>query len=67
MQQYTASFEITNIEEIVNYFDKYGYVVIDNVLSQEECHLSVDECWDYLTKRGDSFALNEKMNSRACE
>lgn len=52
MQQYTKSFEISDVEEIANYFDKYGYVVIDNVLGQEDCNLTVDECWDYLIKRG---------------
>lgn len=57
MQKYTTSFDISDVHGIVNYFDTYGYVVIDNVLSQEECDLTVDECWDYLIKRGISKHL----------
>jgi hypothetical protein len=52
---YSPSFQITDKDGIVNYFNTYGYVVVDNVLSEEDCNLTGDEVLEYLTKRGFYF------------
>ena len=49
---YSPSFQIADKVGLMNFFNTFGYVVIDNVLSNEECDSTVDEVWEYLTKRG---------------
>eukprot|EP00761_Pharyngomonas_kirbyi_P003690 gb/GECH01003694.1/.p1 GENE.gb/GECH01003694.1/~~gb/GECH01003694.1/.p1 ORF type:complete len:387 (+),score=91.42 gb/GECH01003694.1/:1-1161(+) len=39
------SFNIEQTQEIKQFFEKYGFVVVDNVLSSEECDASIDEVW----------------------
>jgi len=50
--KYYTSFNINQKEEYKAYFDKYGFVVVDNVLSMEECLASQAEVWSFLSKRG---------------
>jgi hypothetical protein len=49
---YNVSFQVHEKEAMLNYFNENGYVVVDNVLSENDCDLSVDEIWMYLEKRG---------------
>lgn len=42
-QTYIKSFPITSPAEIRSFFLKYGFVVVSNVLSEEECQKSVSE------------------------
>ena len=39
------SFSNPEDADIAQFFDKYGFVVIDGVLSAEECQESIDEFW----------------------
>ena len=34
------------------FFEKYGFVIIRDVLTKEECTATVDEIWDYVEKKG---------------
>src|SRR5437868_11484725 len=40
---FAVSFDISQNEEILNFFDIYGFVVIKNVLDEEEIHDTIDE------------------------
>jgi len=41
----TCSFNNPEDPELGGFFDKYGFAVISNVLSAEECSETIDELW----------------------
>lgn len=45
------SFSIHETEEMIQFFDQYGFVVVDNILDSQECDRSMDEVWDYIEQR----------------
>jgi hypothetical protein len=45
---YVQSFVDPQDAKAVDFYEKYGFVVIADVLSNEECQRSVDEVWDYI-------------------
>eukprot|EP01004_Peranema_trichophorum_P004530 NODE_3447_length_1349_cov_23.266721_g3009_i0.p1 GENE.NODE_3447_length_1349_cov_23.266721_g3009_i0~~NODE_3447_length_1349_cov_23.266721_g3009_i0.p1 ORF type:complete len:386 (+),score=81.51 NODE_3447_length_1349_cov_23.266721_g3009_i0:57-1160(+) len=49
-QGYVKSFSLENLDEMKDFFNRYGVVVVSNVLSQEECKSTVDEIWSWLEK-----------------
>jgi hypothetical protein len=51
---FVQSFHHTETTDIVDFLDKYGVVVVDNILSFKEINQSIDAIWDHdeLTSRG---------------
>lgn len=47
------SFTLDQVEEILNFFAEYGFVVIRDVVSPEDCNRSVDELWGLLEAGGE--------------
>ena len=45
---YVTSFDLDDTEELLSFFVTYGFVVIRDVLSSEECDVSCDEVWSSL-------------------
>ena len=45
---YVHSFVDPQDPKVVEFFENFGFVVIADVLSKEECQRSVDEIWDYI-------------------
>ena len=43
---YVKSFSIDELDKAKEFFDEYGFMVVNNVLTQEECNLTIDEIWD---------------------
>jgi len=41
----TCSFDNPEDPELGSFFDKYGFAVISDVLSAEECSSTIDELW----------------------
>jgi hypothetical protein len=42
-----CSFSDPEDPELGSFFEKFGFVVIDNVLSSEDCSETIDEFWRY--------------------
>jgi len=42
------SFSTTEKEEIINFFNEYGFVVINDILSKKECEESINGIWNYI-------------------
>lgn len=47
---YVTAFEPSDAEGIKTFFDRYGVVVIQNVLNPDQCHASVDAIWDFIER-----------------
>jgi len=45
---FIISFTVEQQEEILEFFEKHGVVVVSNVLTDEQCQRSVDEVWLFL-------------------
>ena len=50
--RYYQSFSVHEREAYKTFFEKTGFVVIDDVLTQDECKESIEEIWRYLEDRG---------------
>lgn len=47
-EDYLQSFSLNEEEEIKKFFTEYGFVIIRDVLSKEDCKLTIDEMWSIL-------------------
>lgn len=47
---YVQSFKLDQVEEYIEFFKKYGFVVVDNVVSSEDADATVSDVWDQLEK-----------------
>jgi hypothetical protein len=56
---YYKSFHKEDTEGYINFFNEYGFVVIDDVLFPEDCELSTEEVWRYLEEKGEDFDRND--------
>eukprot|EP01121_Diplochlamys_sp_Union-15-3_P006178 TRINITY_DN16687_c0_g1_i1.p1 TRINITY_DN16687_c0_g1~~TRINITY_DN16687_c0_g1_i1.p1 ORF type:complete len:356 (-),score=52.97 TRINITY_DN16687_c0_g1_i1:62-1129(-) len=45
---YFTSFSLDQVELYTKHFEQYGFVIVDNVISEEECERSIKEVWEYL-------------------
>eukprot|EP01095_Lingulamoeba_sp_RSL-Kostka_P001398 TRINITY_DN11979_c0_g1_i3.p1 TRINITY_DN11979_c0_g1~~TRINITY_DN11979_c0_g1_i3.p1 ORF type:complete len:220 (+),score=68.45 TRINITY_DN11979_c0_g1_i3:38-697(+) len=45
---FVKDFSVDDIEGIVDFFNEYGFVVVKNVLTDEECDQSIEEIWNYI-------------------
>jgi ectoine hydroxylase-related dioxygenase (phytanoyl-CoA dioxygenase family) len=52
---YCDSFSIKQEKEMKEFFDKFGFVVIENCLTQEECQSTLDEYFDTIEKFNNKF------------
>eukprot|EP01091_Cochliopodium_minus_P004263 TRINITY_DN1415_c0_g2_i1.p1 TRINITY_DN1415_c0_g2~~TRINITY_DN1415_c0_g2_i1.p1 ORF type:complete len:365 (-),score=100.75 TRINITY_DN1415_c0_g2_i1:483-1577(-) len=43
---YTKSFSLEELDKAKEFFDDFGFVVVNNVLTNEECELTIDEIWE---------------------
>jgi hypothetical protein len=60
-KRFIHSFDLKEENEILSFLDKYGFVVIKNILSEEEVNETVSDIWDNLElKYGEQ---NKKVKS----
>ncbi|KAL5474496.1 hypothetical protein EMCRGX_G026451 [Ephydatia muelleri] len=45
---YSLSFSADQVEEYKRFFDEYGYVVVRDVLTADDCQATIDDIWTYL-------------------
>lgn len=45
---FAVSFSVDDEAGFKKFFDEYGFVVVDGVLSEEECNASIEEIWQEL-------------------
>lgn len=57
---YTTSFTVEQIPDIKNFFDKNGFVVVDNVLTDAECDATVEEFNQICQKLAPEFDINDR-------
>lgn len=46
--RFVKSFSLQQVEEFTQFFHHFGFVVVDNVFSQEECQATIDDIWSIL-------------------
>ncbi len=49
---YTKSFTNPEDPEVACFFEKYGFVVISDALTENSCEKSLDELWTYIESEG---------------
>lgn len=42
---YVIAFDCNQVQEFLNFFDEFGFVVIKNVLNQNQINDTIDEIW----------------------
>eukprot|EP01117_Protostelium_nocturnum_P008659 TRINITY_DN3109_c0_g1_i5.p1 TRINITY_DN3109_c0_g1~~TRINITY_DN3109_c0_g1_i5.p1 ORF type:complete len:324 (-),score=118.90 TRINITY_DN3109_c0_g1_i5:56-934(-) len=47
---FVQSFSVDQTEEYLKFFEKYGFLVVNNVLNQEEIDQSLEEVWNTIEK-----------------
>ncbi len=47
---FVQSFDPDQVDEYMNFFEQYGFVVVNNVLSGDQVNATVDEIWTELEK-----------------
>lgn len=52
---YMKSFAVNEVEEYKAFFEKYGFVVIDDILSSNDCEKSCEEVWSFLQHHDESI------------
>ncbi|KAN0026265.1 hypothetical protein ACTFIV_007249 [Dictyostelium citrinum] len=48
VEGYITSFSVEQPTEYTEFFNKFGFVVIRDVLSKSECQKTIDDIWDYI-------------------
>lgn len=48
---FVQDFSVDQVDEIQAFFEKYGFVVVRQVLTEKECNKSIDEIWEFLQRR----------------
>eukprot|EP00117_Sycon_ciliatum_P035389 scpid72172/ scgid26841/ len=51
-KRYAKCFTSDQTTELSEFFREYGFVVIRDVLTEDECRASIDELWTFLESRG---------------
>ena len=55
---YIKSFTVKDYKEYKAFFDKYGFVVIRDVISKDACEASIDEVWQSLKEKDPAIDRN---------
>lgn len=45
---YIQAFSVEESKEINEFFEKFGFVVVRDVLTKEECDATIDDMWNFL-------------------
>lgn len=45
---YVKAFSLLNLKEAKEFFSEYGFMVIENVLTAEQCEDSINDIWSYI-------------------
>ena len=56
---YCVSFTVDEVDQFMSFYDKYGLVVIRDVLTEEECGESERECWDFMERHSEGELKRE--------
>jgi len=51
-QGYIQSFSIDQVEQFKQFFTKFGFVVVRDILNKEECQATISEIWDIVEGQG---------------
>lgn len=51
--EYYPSYTVAQVDEYTAAFERDGFVVVDNVIAQDEIDASVSEVFDYLSEKGE--------------
>jgi hypothetical protein len=56
---YTESFDLDHLENAKNFFDEFGFVVVNGILTQDEINASLEEIYHILGADGTGFDIND--------
>ncbi|AYV85468.1 MAG: phytanoyl-CoA dioxygenase family protein [Satyrvirus sp.] len=58
--RFIKSFNANQISnpDAINFFDEYGFIVVRDVLTREECQMTIDEMFSYIEKNYEGFDRN---------
>ena len=62
-ERYVLSFAPEDEEGYLEFFNKYGVVVVNSLLTEEECSKSVDQLWEFLGRISDNTILRDDQES----
>jgi hypothetical protein len=47
---FVQSFDLSQVDEFLEFYERYGFVILRDILNKEEIDASVEEIWDELTR-----------------
>lgn len=56
---YVQAFTIEQEAEMLEFFKKYGIVVVKDILTEEECKRSEDEIWEFIERHSNGVKRND--------
>lgn len=59
---YMKSFTINDCDEYKKFFDKYGFVVIQDIITPTECSTCIDEVWESLQSKNPTIDKNNPQS-----
>jgi hypothetical protein len=60
--RYVVSFPSENEEEIANFFNEYGFVVIKDVFSVEECERTRSAMWEIIEEKNPAVSRDDPLS-----
>ena len=60
---YVQSFDVENEAAIKEFFDEYGFVVVRDVFTAEECATTVDDIWEVVQEKAGKHIKREDPSS----
>jgi hypothetical protein len=60
---YLKSFSKDQVEEYIQFFNEFGFVVVRDVLNQKECDDTIDDIWNYLEQKKWNHFLTKLDNA----
>jgi len=52
---YLQSFDLKESKEIKEFFDKFGFIIINNILTPDECKETIDDIWNWIEDKCSSI------------
>eukprot|EP01121_Diplochlamys_sp_Union-15-3_P010797 TRINITY_DN3068_c0_g1_i3.p1 TRINITY_DN3068_c0_g1~~TRINITY_DN3068_c0_g1_i3.p1 ORF type:complete len:158 (+),score=35.26 TRINITY_DN3068_c0_g1_i3:212-685(+) len=62
VEGYCLSFSLEQEKDYLQFFDEFGFVIINDILTPTEVEETVAEIWDYLESRPWGWEANEKIS-----
>lgn len=53
---FVQSFEMNQVDEYKKFFDDYGFVVVNHVLTQDQVNETVDEIWEEMERKSKDYS-----------